>query len=187
MSASVDFTKLRDTVSAGDVIALARFFKEGVDLNIILPGYGVPLLFSARDPNMVIAMIGYGVDVNSVAEDGFSTLLNALMVRGNSETVRTLIRLGADFLRVSKHGHTAINHAETRIAAIRGYPYNPKATAFTESLQLNVDAYKEETRKIIMLPQRQVAFAMGLHPRLGAESNVLCVGPDMLRMILTHI
>ncbi|KAJ1468159.1 hypothetical protein T484DRAFT_1856264 [Baffinella frigidus] len=170
----------------GDLEALAHVVERGVDLNIIWPGYRKPLLFDARKPDMVTAMIGYGVDVNSADDEGFSALQNALMVRGNSETVRTLIRLGADFSRVSNYGYTAINHAKTRIEVIGRSPYNPNATAFAESLQLNVDAYEEETWKI-MLPQRQVAFAMGLHPRLGAESNVLCVDPDLLRMILTRI
>jgi hypothetical protein len=183
----VDFATLRRTVEAGNLEALADFVKRGVKLNKIWPESRKPLLLFVRDPGMATAIIGYGADVNSVDDEGFSALQNALMVRGNSETVRTLIRLGADFSRVSNYGYTAIQHATTLIEAIRESPFNPNATAHGESLQLNVAAYEEETQRIIQLRQHQVAFAMGLHPRLGAESNVLCFSPDLLRMILTRI
>ena len=180
----IDVEDVRDAVRSGNIQLVGQFQSQGFDLDVPSSSFGFryPLLYYARAPLMIIAMIGYGVDINRQDVEGFTTLNHALRAHyENCEVVRTLIRLGADVSIVSHYNMTAIEHAVKFVEGVRT-GINPNAAAIADSLQLTLDTYEDEVWK-----RSQVAFAMALHPRLGVDSPVSAFDLEVLRMVLDRV
>jgi hypothetical protein len=176
-------------IEQDDPTVLAMYVERGLNVNsagvefrwtTASPYQYTPLLFFAKSPDMVVAMVRHGADVNCRDNEGFTSLHRA-MLRPNPEVVRTLIQMGADVSLNCNHGFTALEGAVARIV-VNTSSGGILAMAAADAVRLNVETFSDEIRRV-----SQVAFAMGLLPRLGHDSRVMRLDPDMLRMILDYV
>ena len=124
--------------------------------------------------------LSHGVDINSVNLDGM-TALNKAACQGNAPTVQYLCEMGASLdIPDRLRGHTPLANAFFYLSRIF-YCYCGDGPPHIN---------KRETYRILhdepLLRHQQIAmaFAMGLHPRLGAGSRVLSIDDEVLRMIM---
>jgi len=130
---------------------------------------------------------------------------NALHVAaydGRCEFVEILIKHGADIQTRTNRGETALDLAlmgEYMKGEFPGYHRHLTETYITDILNrrnaeknrrflVRLSEY-DETVRLLQVAGRQLAFAMGHHPRLGGRSALMGLGPDELRMIqkFTHL
>jgi len=129
---------------------------------------------------------------------------NALHVAahcGASELVEVLLHHGADLLALTDVGETAED------LALKDYILKRDFGRFHRS---EVDQYMhkhgfwrggiqetrqylgyvwgyDETVRLLRVAKRQLAFAMGHHPRLGEGSALMRFSPDLLRMVMNQL
>jgi len=122
----------------------------------------------SRDNSMaqVLLLLENGADVNVKATSGITPLHEAAR-RGFREVVRLLIHKGADLQSQNIAGATAEDDATAN-----------------GNVEIAVILRAEAERQAERLRVRQVAFAMGLHDRLGAGSIVQVLDPEVLRIVL---
>ena len=114
----------------------------------------------------VLLLLENGADVNEKATSGITPLHEAAR-RGFREVVRLLIHKGADLQSQNIAGATAEDDATAN-----------------GNVEIAVILRAEAERQAERLRVRQVAFAMGLHDRLGAGSIVRALDPEVLRIVL---
>ena len=129
---------------------------------------------------------------------------NALHVaayHGNSEVVEVLLNHGADVLALTSAGERAEELAlkdyilkvgfETYCRSeIDRYTQNYGAWRGTREKSMEYLGYVrgyDETVRLLQVAERQLAFAMGHHPRLGGGSSMKTLSPDMLRTVLRMV
>jgi ankyrin repeat protein len=122
----------------------------------------------SRDNSMaqVLLLLENGADVNAKATSGITPLHEAAR-RGFREVVRLLVHKKADLQSQTITGATAED-----VATANGH------------VEIAGILRAEAERQAERLRVRQVAFAMGLHDRLGAGSIVLRLDPGVLRIVL---
>jgi hypothetical protein len=126
---------------------------------------------------------------------------NALHVAayaGNCGFVEILIKHGADILTRTNRGETALDLALMSDYPEPEFPEHRRHLTeeyITDILDRRANAEKNrhfllrlselaETVRLLQVAERQLAFAMGHHPRLGERSSLTKFSPDELRMIL---
>jgi len=92
-----------------------------------------------------------------------STPLRCAAIRGHASVVEKLLAAGADWAAAAADGST------------------PRSSAHGAALAIFVAA-EEEAQRL-----RSIAFAMGMHERLGAASVVRGLDPELLRMVVEHV
>ena len=86
---------------------------------------------------------------------------------GHLEGVKALITYGVCLSSVDDDGHTAGS-----LAILYGHP---ELAALIEA--------EAQRREIIATERKCIAFAMGMHKRLGVGSWVQSLNPDLLKMV----
>jgi hypothetical protein len=189
----ITYYKVKQAVEEGNIQLVEEYVEQGFDLNTShmemgydcfpMPWTWNQLLFSAETPRMIRMMVGHGANINARDQCGCTVLHDALLKRGHesAEVVRTLIRMCADPSIAAYTVGTAIDGAIRKMEVVRtGGCAEPRKTNTLVALQHNVDACIDETHRI----DTSIAFAMGLHERLGEGSRVSMLDPDLLHMIL---
>jgi hypothetical protein len=121
-------------------------------------------------------LLQYGADVTKT-RSGMSALQWAVYTH-NVPLVRTLLNCHrVDFLQLTDHGLTTVS------CAARGRLCWPSCLSLTAALQLEIVTMleAEPERRV---KERNVALAMGLHPRLGVESRLMDLDAELIRMVL---
>jgi hypothetical protein len=85
-----------------------------------------------------------------------------------------------------RYGITAMDSVVYRMEVILCVNTCPSAVTVVAKMQRNVDTLNNEMR-IAAQMAAQTAFAMGHHRRLGVDSTVMILDPEMLRMILANV
>ena len=104
-----------------------------------------------------------GIDVNSKTQG--NTMLHNAVLNRNDSCVLSLIRHRADISTKNLFGHTALDLAR--------HFHHHAIEAIVSAEELARD--------------KCVAFAMGHHARLGKESIMARVDPEVLRMVLARV
>ena len=120
---------------------------------------------------IVKMLLDKNADVNAVTRDGFSSLHNAAR-RGNLEVVQLLVEAGANICCKTYEGDTPEHFA---VRSIWGHRSFAGATGHLETGIYLGGAARG---------QRSLAFVMGLHERLGAQSRVPTLKQELVRMII---
>lgn len=92
---------------------LLNFYAKG---NHSEPGGKQSPLYNAKTPEMIRFLVQHGCSVHHVDVQGFTPLHNAVDLKFECETVRTLIEMGADITGMTKDGRTAAQLAQQRQA-----------------------------------------------------------------------
>jgi hypothetical protein len=154
---------------------------------------------------IVKLLLQYGADPMFEDSDKFSVLnaaaSNGVSWHGSPEVVTLLLQKGADVNQANECGESPLHNAAF-------YGYAPVVAVLLEhgaSLLLRTradltaqgmalasqvcDSHQEvlEVLEAAMNRDKCMAFAMGLHPRLGANSLVLALDPEMLRMVASEL
>jgi len=118
---------------------------------------------------IVKMLLDKNADVNAVTRDGFSPLHSASQ-RGHSEVVKLLVEAGANLYCKTYGGHIAEDFTVRSIMA----------NGHKETRIFLRDAARSE---------RFLAFAMGEHERLGAQSRVATLfgEQEIIRMIMENL
>jgi hypothetical protein len=168
------------------------------------PWTWAPLLFLAKTPNMIRTLVVHGADINAIDRTRIgiarghmgatllhgNTLLHSVMCGSipDAPTVRMLIRLDAKPPIVYETEMTYTTGTALRTAVygtvnpIHLWGSNTIAR-ITAAMQHNVEAYWDEKRRIAA----SLAFAQGLHKRLGVGSLVFNLDPDLLHIVLGDV
>jgi ankyrin repeat protein len=109
-------------------------------------------------------LLRYGSDANNEEYEGMPALHRAASLP-NVNMVRMLIRYNANVLTRDHYGHLARDWA-----------------ALVMDHEIYDILQDEEDRQL-----RSLAFAMAHHPRLGFESMVKALDPEVLRMVLDRV
>ena len=145
---------------------LCIFLEEGVDPSPRERRGWTPLHFTADNRvtgcAQMLLLLEKGADVDAQTDLG-TTVLHRAVENASATMVRLLIYKGADVELETNDGQTAED-----IATANG------------NVQIAVKLRAEAER----LRVRRVAFAMGLHDRLGAGSIVQRLDPGVLRIVL---
>ena len=133
---------------------------------------------------MVQLLIRKGVDVSIKDKRGW-TVLHTAAYNGNVEIVVLLLQPAEDVLVKNKCGVDVLaetNCGETaeQLAKLNAH-HRAKPTTPHHRI---VTALKLASRGPILKRAQCVAFAMGLHERLGVGSRVQALKPELLRMVL---
>lgn len=105
---------LHVAASKGDIAAVKKLLKTGVDVNE-RDSFGANALFYAAGhgkEDLVAFLLDKGADVNVQKNDGMSPLI-ASAASGHSSVVRLLIERGADLKAMDNSGQTALDFART--------------------------------------------------------------------------
>jgi hypothetical protein len=217
------YRAVEEAVIDGDLAEVVeRFGRIAVGQRDKFPPDMKPLLFSARTPGMITALVKLGADINQTDYGGTTPLLHA-MTDGSEralELVCRLVALGADvngkdragdtplhkamlsmhtdaedFIRVllraganaslsNTRGETALVRAVNRVTVMRLV-----GSSTVPEMQENLEAYHEELRWRAdrLIAGRRLAFAMGLHKRLGFGLLLNNLSDGALRMILDGV
>jgi len=135
-------------------------------------GYTALHRAAAFGSHQIVKMLLHkNADVNAVTRDGFSSLHNAAR-RGNLEVVQLLVEAGANICCKTYEGDTPEHFA---VRSIWGHRSFAGATGHLETGIYLGGAARG---------QRSLAFVMGLHERLGAQSRVPTLKQELVRMII---
>ncbi len=131
-------TLIEAAISGNDVEALQVLAESGIDLKGLAVPYGSLLHFAAfRDrPEIIAALIGYGINVNERDDQGVSAL-DVAVGGARFENVRALLDAGAWAYPLDAFGLTALAHAKrikdaeqsaamVKLLTSRGAPENGK-------------------------------------------------------------
>jgi len=124
--------------------------------------------------------LSHGVDINSVNLKGM-TALNEAACQGNAPTVQYLCEMGASLDIPNRlRGRTPLASAFYHSHMFYCYRVgdSPPHINKRETYRILHEETSLRNKHIAM------AFAMGLHPRLGLESNVSCLDDEVLRIIM---
>jgi ankyrin repeat protein len=125
-----------------------------------------------KDPLQVVkSLLSKGVDMNPLNQFN-ETPLHIAIIGENKEIVEVLLANGADPNMVNK------NPPELRLVMER----RPDIVALIEA---------ETQRRVLIATEAEqaqcVAFAMGAQERLGEESPVLSLDPELVKMVLNFV
>jgi ankyrin repeat protein len=175
-----------------------------------------PLHVAAEcQPKGVVQMlIEAGSDVSSVDGDEYTPLLHAIMYQENDlgdGTVCQLLHAGADVNHADREGNTALHAAitglqPTLVMLLLEYNANLHTVGERGMTQLELAEHQAQNwfendpdkrdiastifgilqRAETTRRERALAFAMGLHERIGADSILYGCDLDVLQMILDY-
>jgi len=161
------YTPLAMAVLNGRAPAVQRLLENNADVH----AHGRTILHIAAHSGMdgrtavVKLLLDHGADVHATAERGL-TPLHAAAIAGCPAVAQILIHHGADIL-----GETAAGETVEQLATRRAHHHNHHEV---------LEMIQTET-----LPRAKcVAFAMALQERLGADSGVKVLDPEVVRMVL---
>jgi hypothetical protein len=117
-------------------------------------------------PAMVKLLLDHGADVQATDQNGF-TPLHAAANRGDPALVRMLIHHGGNKMARTNFGETVADVATRRNVGTGTH-----------------DAVLEVIQTETLPRAKGVAFAMGLHERLGVASPVKALDKEVVRMVL---
>ncbi len=90
-----------------------RRIQDGEDVNAYSEYGWTPIMFAIQTGNtdIVRALVRAGADVNAIAEDSSTALMQAVITATNPHMIEALLALGADMTTRDKHGRTAYDYA----------------------------------------------------------------------------
>lgn len=139
---------------------------------------------------VVVVLLRYGADVNEVDELGYTPLLDAAMF-SHPQAATLLLEHGANVLAASIGGVTALRIAETNIDQRAREQLGPDCVRTRLPYEIERWENAVETAAILEREERNrakdVAFAMGVHKRLGSGSLVYTLHPELLRILLAFV
>ena len=145
------------------------------------PGVDPQLVRERRLTDMARLLIQYGVDVSARDDRGLTALLLAAQ-NCHVDMVRDLLNCPhLDFLEPATDGRTA-EQMVVRLLAVRVALDNPAQTTSVVATREVLAMLRAEPER--RAQERYAAFAMALIPRLGVESQVSTLFPEMVRMVL---
>jgi hypothetical protein len=169
------------------------------------PWFWAPLLFLAKTPNMIRTLVVHGADINARDRTRIritpgqmgvtllpgNTLLHSVMCGSiaHAPIVRMLISLDAAPPIIYGTEMTYTTGTALRVAVygtenpIQLWGLDTSWGSIMTAMQHNVDAYWDEKHRI----DTSIAFATGLHKRLGEGSRVSMLDPDLLRMVHKYV
>jgi hypothetical protein len=215
-SQMITYYEVKRAVEDDDTKSIVRHAKNGFDFNLLQmeiawqtayvsmshPWTWAPLLFLAKTPNMIRTLVVHGADINATRSSKIvilpgrtgttlfpgNTLLHSVMCGSIADepTVRMLISLDAKppIIYGTEMTYTTGTAMRTAVYGngIRLWRLDT-IHRITAAMQLNVEAYWDEKRRIAV----SLAFAQGLHKRLGVGSLVFNLDPDLLHIVLGDV
>lgn len=93
--------------------AIQQTIADGVDLNAYSEYGWTPIMFAIQTGNtdIVTALVNAGANVNAVAEDSSTPLMQAVITAENPHMIKALLNLGADIHITDRDGKTALYYA----------------------------------------------------------------------------
>ena len=113
---------------------------------------------------IVALLVEQNADVNAANSSGYTAIHQAAL-RGHYDLVQLLIYHRANVLAQTNFGRTAETLAQSKAH----------------------HAVADILNAVTLSTANCVAFAMGLHERLGVRSTVVCLDPEVLRMVLQYV
>jgi ankyrin repeat protein len=99
---------------------------------------GVVALMFARSPEVVVALVAAGADVNAADEDGLTSLIRAAYW-GKRDVVKALLDAGADAALKTKSGRSAKDVAASRIDEYRSWAAGPNNEVVAQRIKVFED------------------------------------------------
>ncbi|KAJ1468254.1 hypothetical protein T484DRAFT_1920632 [Baffinella frigidus] len=134
-------------------------------------------------------LIQLGEDVNQV-DDFLCTPLGYCAIYSLPVVASVLLEHGANVLKAQVCGISALQTAERHVSPYAASLYGPQL-GVREEWQIeawdSAIAMREILRAEELRGAKCVAFAMGLHDRLGVDSIVRWLDPETLRMVLQRV
>ena len=119
---------------------------------------------------------------------------------GNSEVVDVLLQHGADILALTSEGEKDLALKDYILRKDFHRHHRDKIDIYINNaepwMQISEEENREyvghvrgydETVRLLRVAERQLAFAMGHHLRLGGQSTLTELSPDEVRMILNYL
>ena len=131
---------------------------------------------------MVKLLLDHGADVLATDASGYTPLHEAAH-KGDAALARMLIHYGGNKMARTNVGETVVDVA-TRTAHEAMARTNLGETVANVAMRKAHDAVLEVIQTETLPRAKGVAFAMGLHERLGEASRVNTLDNELLRMVL---
>jgi ankyrin repeat protein len=193
-------------VSGGEIEIVELLLDHGAKIDVRCAGGQTPIVSACMsgDAPMVAMLLLRGADTSIQDDDGSSLLYSTIDNGGGAaesnrvEIVKLLLKHGVDVNVTTNDNnsplHAAIQKADVQVVqlllshgadidAINDDDENPLSIALTlASLQI-ADVVRAATSRRVSCE----AFAMGKQDRLGVKSQVSCLVPEVLRMVLDFV
>jgi hypothetical protein len=215
-SQMITYYEVKRAVEDDDIQSIEQHAVQGFDFNLLQmelawqsayvsmshPWTWAPLLFLAKTPNMIRTLVVHGADINAIDRTRISIArgqMGATLLHGNTLLHRVMCGSSADEamvrMLISLDAKSPIVYGTemtyTTGTAMRTAVYGNGIRLWrldtihriTAAMQLNVEAYWDEKRRIAV----SLAFAQGLHKRLGVGSLVFNLDPDLLHIVLGDV
>ena len=160
----------------GDPLGMNMLVERGVPVDPKDINGWTPLLDAVRSNKeeavniLLTKRASASVQATSGLANGWTALHFAVQNCGH-KVLQMLLDAGADSRLVNNRGETPIDLANRLIIESQTLPYQRDGTFLITMIKKNTT-------------ERREAFAMGKHPRLGAETRVLNLDDGVVRMIL---
>jgi len=164
--------QLLNAAEEGDVNKVQELLTAGAEVNTVDED-GLAALHLAADNGhtaIVESLLKAGGKVNAADEDG-QTPLHLAVLNGHTDTAISLIEAKADVNALDENQETALDIAQNK-------KHNDIYNQLINALAIRINKDAEDT----VLP-----FAMGTHSRLGKESSMRQIDPDVMMIILDKL
>jgi hypothetical protein len=205
LNANASVVSCRDTDHNTPLHIAAMFKHTAIAKLLLLHGAQVdamghdlvtPLYYAAFhvETDMAVLLLDHGADVDDfnfreheVYKTFYETALYTAWVRENEQMIRVLLDYGADTENFGPIPHaggqisfTALSLKNVNDAGVG----HPKFQMYTRIREMFL---AEPARREALRLAKCEAFAMGHHPRLGAESRIVNLDDGVVRMIVERI
>jgi len=158
---TVRMTMLGIAAWQGHHKTVEMLLRNGADYSFLDSDGRTPLHIAVAgcEVQCALELLNWGSDVNTEDFEGTSVLQRAV-IENSLEMVQLLIRFKANPFVASRNGGLALNFA------------------------LSLSPVREFLEDLKEMMDRDFAFACGHHPRIGEQSVVATLDPEVIRMIL---
>ena len=162
-------------VDAGVVIECRSYSRSAPSL----PANGPPLFEAVAHPEMIQYLIEVGCNPHFITPENNKTLLMHAAEQGYKDSVRVLLNAGVNPELKDDSGNTALDYAAVSNSNFSAEPYfnDPGIVELIEA-ELHI-------RELIR-QERELAFAMAGHHRLGRDSGMASFDEGLFDIINQH-